>query len=111
ERSERALELGLAEPATSLTCHVVSVSHLVYRRRQMWRWLPLGLLAMLAACPPPEPPAAPIPPVSTGKVRVRVFTEPSAVKQIAAIGKFTFVGTDDTLERWDDKGDLVAMSA
>ena len=78
----------------------------------MWlRWVSLGLLAMLPACPPPEPPPAPIPPVSTGKVRVRVFTEPSAVKQIVALGKFTFVGTDDALERWDDKGGLVTLSA
>ena len=77
----------------------------------MWlRWLSLGALATLAACPPPEPPAAPIPPVSTGKVHVRVFTEPSAVRQIASVGKYTFVAADDALERWDDAGGYLVLT-
>lgn len=71
----------------------------------------LAVLAMLGGCPPPEPPAAPIPPVSTGKVHVRVFTEPAPVNAIASAGKFVFVATDDELQRWDDDGSVVAMSA
>ncbi len=73
----------------------------------------LGLLAVLAACPPPAPvlPAAPIPPVSAGKVRVRVFTEPAPVRILASAGKFVFVGTDNHLERWDDGGTVLPLSA
>lgn len=71
----------------------------------------LGLVAALAGCPAPEPPAAPIPPVSTGKVRVRVFTEPAPVRQLAAAGRFVFVGTETSLERWDGEGGVLAMSA
>jgi hypothetical protein len=71
----------------------------------------LGLLAVLAACPPPGPPAAPIPPVSAGKVRVRVFTEPAPVRILASVGKFVFVGTDSHLERWDDGGAVLPLSA
>jgi len=73
----------------------------------------LGLLGLLAAvgCPAAEPPAAPIPPVSTGKVRVRVFTEPSPVRLIASAGPFVFVGTDTHLERWDGNGTVLPLSA
>lgn len=71
----------------------------------------LGLLAAVAACPPPEPPAAPIPPVSTGKVRVRVFTEPSPARLLAPAGRFVFVGTDTDLERWDREGGVLTLSA
>jgi hypothetical protein len=73
------------------------------------RWL--SLAALLAACPPPEPPPAPIPPVSTGKVHVRVFTEPAPVTAIVTAGKYTFVATDNELQRWDDEGGVIAMSA
>jgi len=66
---------------------------------------------MVAGCPPPEPPAAPIPPVSTGKVRVRVFTEPSPVRLLAPAGRFVFVGTDTDLERWDLDGGVLTLSA
>jgi hypothetical protein len=66
---------------------------------------------MVTACAPPEPPAAPIPPVSTGKVRVRVFTEPSAVRLLAPAGRFVFVGTDTDLERWDGNGGVLSLSA
>ena len=46
ERAERALELGGPEAATSLPCHVVSVSQLVYRRRAVLpRWLAVGVLS------------------------------------------------------------------
>lgn len=75
------------------------------------RSLLAGLVATVAACPPPEPPAAPIPPVSTGKVRVRVFTEPSPVRLLAPAGRFVFVGTDTDLERWDLDGGVLTMSA
>jgi hypothetical protein len=66
---------------------------------------------MVAACPPPEPPAAPIPPVSAGKVRVRVFTEPSSSRIIRAAGKFVFIATEDELQRWDESGTVLPMSA
>ncbi len=72
------------------------------------RWLSLALVA-LAACPPPEPPPAPIPPVSTGKVRVRVFTDPAPVKAIAAAGKYTFIATDDAVQRWADNGPTITL--
>jgi hypothetical protein len=65
----------------------------------------------MAGCPAPEPPAAPIPPVSTGKVRVRVFTEASPVRMVAAAGRFVFVGTDGELERWDRDGGVLTLSA
>ena len=52
-----------------------------------------------------------LPPVSTGKVRVRVFTDPAPVKSIASAGKFTFVASDDAIQRWDGSGQMVAMSA
>jgi hypothetical protein len=76
---------------------------------KQWAWL--GVVVTLAACPPPETPAAPIPPVSTGKVRVRVFTEPAPVKVVAAVGKFVFIATDDELQRWDDTGTVLSMTA
>lgn len=66
---------------------------------------------VIAACTPPEPPAAPIPPVSTGKVRVRVFTEPSPARLLAPAGRFVFVGTDTDLERWDLEGGVLTLSA
>ena len=70
-----------------------------------------GLVAVVAACSQAEPPAAPIPPVSTGKVRVRVFTEPSAARLLAPAGRFVFVGTDTDLERWDGSGGVLTLSA
>lgn len=69
----------------------------------------LGLVG-LAACPAPEQPVV-MPPVSTGKVRVRVFTEPSPVRMIDRAGKFVFVATDDDLQRWDDTGHVMALAA
>lgn len=53
----------------------------------------------------------PIPPVSAGKVHVRVFTEPAPVTAIAAVGAYTFVATENELQRWDGDGKVVAMSA
>jgi hypothetical protein len=69
------------------------------------------VLAAVSACPAPELPPAPIPPVSTGKVRVRVFTEPSPVRAVGAVGKIVFVATEDAVERWDDQGNVLAMSS
>lgn len=71
----------------------------------------VGLLMGVGACPPPGPPAAPIPPVSTGKVRVRVFTEPSPVRMLFASEKFVFVATEHELERFDDGGGVFALSS
>ncbi len=107
QRAERAAKLGRAEATTtSLPCHAGSV----YRRQVVTRWLWLGVLAALAACPPPEP-VKPLPPVSGGKVRVRVFTEPAPVKTVGAAGRFLFVATEDALQRWDDKGSVMTMTA
>ena len=75
------------------------------------RRLLASVVVTLVGCSPPEPPKAPLPPVSTGKVRVRVFTEPSPVRRIAVAGRFIFVGTDRDLERWDDGGGVLALSA
>lgn len=75
------------------------------------RCLLVGLVAAVVSCTPPEPPAAPIPPVSTGKVRVRVFTEPSPARLVAPAGRFVFVGTDSDLERWDHDGSVLTLSA
>ncbi len=78
----------------------------------MSRWLGVGAIALLllaAACPLPAPPT-PIPPVSTGKVRVRVFTEPSPVKEIDSAGRYLFVATDDSVQRWDDAGQVMVMT-
>lgn len=69
----------------------------------------VGVLASVAACPPPEPPR-PIPPVSSGQVRVRVFTEPSPVKIVAAAERFVFVATEHDLERFDDGGGVFALT-
>ena len=56
-----------------------------------------------AACgPAAAPPMRPLPPISAGKVRVRVFTEPAAVRALAAVGASVLVATDNGLERWED---------
>jgi hypothetical protein len=110
ERAKRAAQLGRLEATTSsLPCHARSV----YRRSVVTRWLWLGVLVgLLAACPPPEPVApTALPPVSGGKVRVRVFTEPTPVKRVGTAGRFLFVATEDALQRWDDKGAVLAMNA
>ncbi|HEU0035166.1 MAG TPA: hypothetical protein VFQ53_31285 [Kofleriaceae bacterium] len=77
-----------------------------------YRGLIAGLLALsAAACARREPPVVVIPPVSTGKVRVRVFTEPSPVRLLASAGRFVFVATDGDLERWADDGSVLPLSA
>jgi hypothetical protein len=109
--AERAAQLRGPEPPTSsLPCHAPSV----YRRSVVTRWASAALgtwwIAAAAACPPPEP-VAPLPPVSAGKVRVRVFTEPAPVKKVSTAGRFLFVATDDALQRWDEQGSVIAMTA
>jgi hypothetical protein len=71
----------------------------------------VGLIYVLGGCPPRDPPQAPLPPVSAGKVRVRVFTEPSPVRQLASAGRFVFVATSGDLERWDEGGAVLPLSA
>ena len=71
----------------------------------------IGSVAVLACSPAEVPVAPPIPPVSTGKVRVRVFTEPSPVRLLAPAGRFVFIGTDTDLERWDGEGGVLTLSA
>jgi hypothetical protein len=65
-------------------------------------------LVVLAAAACHQPIAQPKP---TGKVRVRVFTEPSPVRLLASAGKFVFVATDGDLERWDSDGRVLPLSA
>ena len=78
-----------------------------YRRGAM-RFGTFGLIVLaLAACRPPVDRA----PSGSGKVRVRVFTEPSPVRWLASAGKFVFVATDGDLERWDAEGKVLPVSA
>jgi len=42
---------------------------------------------------------------------VRVFTEPSPVKEIDTAGRYLFVATDDSVQRWDDQGQVMVMTA
>lgn len=74
------------------------------------RGVPLIVVAWVA-CTPAAPLLAPIPPMSTGKVRVRVFTEPSPVKTVTTVGRFVFVATDRHVERWDGEGSVIPLSA
>ncbi|MGE3544259.1 MAG: two-component regulator propeller domain-containing protein, partial [Kofleriaceae bacterium] len=71
----------------------------------------VGVLVVLAACPAPNVPAVAIPPVSTGKVRVRVFAEPSPVRMLAVTERFVFVATETDVERFDASGGVFAMSS
>jgi hypothetical protein len=93
---------------------------MAWRDRNIWatvgavvtsRSLLASLVAVVVGCAAVEPPAAPIPPVSTGKVRVRVFTEPSPARLLAPAGRFVFIGTDTDLERWDVNGGVLTLSA
>jgi len=108
QRAKCAAQLGSPEPATSsLPCHASSL----YPRRAVTRWLWLGLLVCVTGCPPPDVVSRPLPPVSGGKVHVRVFTEPAPVKTVGIVGRFLFVGTEDALLRWDDKGSVLTMNS
>lgn len=49
--------------------------------------------------------------MSTGKVRVRVFTEPSPVRMLASAERFVFVATEHDLERFDDGGGVFALTS
>ena len=42
---------------------------------------------------------------------MRVFTEPSPVRLVAAAGRFVFVATSGDLERWDTDGGVLPLSA
>lgn len=67
-----------------------------------------GLIVVAAVgCRVPSDPQ----PARSGKVRVRVFTEPSPVRMLASAGRFVFVATDGDLERWDVEGKLLPVSA
>lgn len=68
------------------------------------RCLALAAALLAAGCPSDTTHQQPHPlsPVATG-VRVRVFTEPAPVRLATAIGKYTFVATDNELARWDDR--------
>ena len=71
----------------------------------------MAVALLLTGCPPPDP-VAPraLPPVSGGKVRVRVFTEPAPVKNVGTAGRFLFVATEDALQRWDETGAVMTMT-
>jgi hypothetical protein len=112
QRTEGSSKLGGAEAATSLPCHVVRVAQLDYGPSAVNSRALVLTCTLLAGCPPPEPVAPPpIPPASSGKVRVRVFTEPSPVKAFGSAGRFLFVATDDSIQRWDEHGSVMVMSA
>ena len=79
---------------------MVTLAHFNYPHTMR---LALPAVLALAACGAPAvPPIRPLPPVSAGKGRVRVFTEPAAVRALAAIDASVLVATDNGLERWDD---------
>lgn len=112
QRTEGSSKLGRTEASTSLPCHVVRVAQLDYRRSAVNSRALVITCSLLAGCPQPEPVTPlPIPPASSGKVRVRVFTEPSPVKEIGSAGRFLFVATDDSIQRWDENGTVMVMSA
>ncbi|MCX5742577.1 MAG: hypothetical protein NT062_08780 [Proteobacteria bacterium] len=69
-----------------------------------------GWLLGVAGCPASETPIVKLAPITTtsGNMRVRVFTEPAPVRSATAVGKYTFVATDNELARWDDKGEAVS---
>jgi hypothetical protein len=89
-------------------CHGVVVLHAPsYRRRVRAFGVTVALAYATAACPGDDLPP-PLPPVSAGKAHVRVFTEPAAVRAIAAVNGAVLVATDNGLERWDATGHVDA---
>jgi hypothetical protein len=60
-----------------------------------------------AGCPA-EPLPPPLPPVSAGKAKIRVFTEPAPARAIATINSTALVATDNGLELWDPTGHVDA---
>ena len=68
-----------------------------------------ALFAPAAACTPVET-VRPLPPVSGGKVRVRVFTEPSPVKSVTTVGKLVFVATESHVARWGREHSVMPLS-
>lgn len=75
------------------------------------RALAAVLLVAAAGCPAAELPPPPLPPVSAGKVHVRVFTEPAPARAIATSGPDVLVATDNGLEQWDASGHVIADDA
>ena len=73
----------------------------------------IELLAVtaLSACPGAETIAPPLPPVSAGKVHVRVFTEPAPARALEVTSGFALVATDNGVERWDPSNHVVASDA
>lgn len=67
----------------------------------MARWVIAA--AGLAACVPPAGTTR-IAPVSAGKMKVRVFTQPSPVRSVQSAGNYVFVATDHGVERWSTDG-------
>src|SRR5580692_4259854 len=89
-------------------CHGVVVLHAPsYRPRVRTFGVTVALAYAIAACPGDDLPP-PLPPVSAGKAHVRVFTEPAAVRAIAAVDGAVLVATDNGLERWDAAGHVDA---
>ncbi|CAN5637950.1 hypothetical protein BH11MYX1_BH11MYX1_37300 [soil metagenome] len=111
QRPEGSSYFGRTEASTSLPGHVVRVAQLDYRRSAVNSRALVIACSLLAGCPPPARVAPlPIPPASSGKVRVRVFTEPSPVKEIGSAGRFLFVATEDSIQRWDENGSVMVMT-
>jgi hypothetical protein len=73
----------------------------------------LGALVAIAAagCPATEGGLVPVPPVSAGKVRVRVFTEPAPTRMMVTAGRFLFVATDAGVERWGVDGGVLPLTS
>lgn len=71
----------------------------------------VAALVAAAGCPPADLPTPPLPPVSAGKVHVRVFTEPAPARAIATAGSDILVATDNGLEQWDAGGHVTADDA
>lgn len=69
---------------------------------------PLVLMA-LTACSAVEVPVT-VPPVSKGTVKIRSFTEPSAVQELRSVGGYVFVVTGRGVERWGRDGTVAELS-
>ncbi len=65
--------------------------------------------ATLVACHPPEAGRSTAP-NGTGKVRMRSFTETSAVRMMATVGPYVFAAKAQGLERWSASGEVLILS-
>ncbi len=77
----------------------------------MLRSIRIAVLCAVAGCPASAPTVPRVPPVSSGTVRVRTFTEPAPVRMVVAAEKLVFVATGAELERFDDVDGVFALSA